>query len=417
MNFYLHPLCAVIAWLALFYKISDVRRSSRDYALIALCSVLAFSALSFTLSHPLVWPRVDGLLGFPNSAALVSQCCVVMVVVSQQVVLVFWSHTSQRSAWRAARTRLLTAALVLAALISLFLSMSPAEQRPKDFTLHYADHPLYATYLLLYIVYYAFGEIEIGRLSHRYAKVSHRLWLRRGLRLIALGAFVTLGYSTIRIANLVAVPLSLDLRAWEPVAWFCGDIGALLTLIGWTLPGWGPFLGIPRRWMHTYLQYRRLLPLWKAVCAAAPAVRLTPHATGFWGGLSLGALEFRLYRQVIEIRDGQLALRDYTDPGTVREATRLGRDAGLADRALEAVVEAARLASMLRAARERDRPAAGPPPSRPVAGPEQADLADETAWLVEVARAFAGAPVVAALNAADSHRERVSGPAPRADGP
>ncbi|MGK5629357.1 MAB_1171c family putative transporter [Streptomyces sp. URMC 123] len=397
MNAWLHPVCAVVAWLALAYKLTALRRSPRDNALIALCCVLGFSALSFTLSHPYVWRHVDRLVGVPNGAALLAMTCVMLLVASQQIVLEFWAHPPRR-AWRGARLRMLTTALVLTTLVTLFSLMSPEEQRPKDFTLHYADHPLYAAYLLIYICAYAAGEIEVGRLAWRYAKVSHRLWLRRGLRLIAVGAWVTLGYSAIRITNIVGAPFGVSMRGWEPVAWICGDIGALLTLVGWTLPGWGHHLTAPHRWVRAGVQYRRLTPLWSALCAAVPAIALPAPRAGLWRAIGIRTLEFKLYRRVVEIRDGQLALRAYADPEVARTATRLGEAAGLDEHRVRAITEAAQLTFALRA--HGLRASAGPVPEPRVTGPERADLAEETAWLVDVARAFARCPIVAAAAAA-----------------
>ncbi|MFI0711586.1 MAB_1171c family putative transporter [Streptomyces inhibens] len=393
MNVYLHPVCAVVAWLAFGYKLSALRKSPRDYALIALCGALMCSALSFTVSHPYVWGYVDRLFGFPNSAALVSMVCVVLVLTNQQVVLTFWAHPPER-AWRRARPRVLAAALVLAALITLFAMTAPSEPRPKDFSLHYAGHPLYAVYLLIYLVFYTVGEIETARLSQRYAKVSHRLWLRRGLRLTAVGAWTTLGFSLIRITDVILSPYAVDLRPLEPVAWVCGDVGALLTHVGWTLPGWGPTLNAPRRWVRAWRQYRRLRPLWNVLHELAPMIELTAPANGFWSRFRPSTLEFKVYRQVIEIRDGQLALRSYTDPEAVRTATELGRRAGLTGKELQAIEEAAQLASMVRS-RERNVPPSAHPAPRTVTGPQGADLTDEIDWLVKVAETM-NSPYVAA---------------------
>jgi hypothetical protein len=396
VNLYLHPACALIAWLALIYKATALRRGLRDHALVALCSVLTFSALSFTLSFPPLWVHVDQIMGMSNGAALVAHCCVIIVVVSQQIVLAFWASATPREAWRRVHIRLAVAALVLAVLIPLFLLMSPQEQRPQDFTLRYADHPLYTAYLLIYICFYALGEIEIAWRSFRYARVSPRLWLRRGLHLISLGATVTLGYSVIRIADLIAAPFSLDLRSWEPVAWICGDIGALLTLIGWTLPGWGPLLSIPRRLVRAHVQYRHLLPLWKAVHAAVPEIELAAPERRVAARFNVRLLEFALYRCVVEIRDGQLALRQYADPEVVSRAEELGKRAGIAGDRLAAVVEAAQLRSMLRAKERNLPPAAAPSAAFGVSGPT--GFAHEAAWLVQVSRAFTRSPVVTAID-------------------
>ncbi|MFJ9418666.1 MAB_1171c family putative transporter [Streptomyces sp. NPDC101227] len=394
MNLYLHPVCAVVAWLAFAYKLSALRKSPRDYALIALCGALLFSALSFTLAEPSLYQAIDRLLGVPNSAALMCMGCVVALLACQQVVLSFWAHPPGL-AWRRARPRVLAAVLVLAALIGLFVAMSPTHERPTDVSLYYAGRPLYAGYLLIFLAYYTFGEIETGRLSHRYANVSHRLWLRRGLRLTAAGSWLTLGFSLIRIADIVLAEHSAALRELEAVAWVCGDVGALLTHIGWTLPGWGPALSAPRRWLRAWRQYRRLRPLWHVLHEVTPTIELTASANGFWSRFRPSTLEFKVYRQVIEIRDGQLALRSYTDPEAVRIARELGRAAGRSGKDLQAIEEATQLASMVRSRERNTLPSAHPVP-RAATGPQGSDLTDEINWLVKVAEAMRTCPHVAA---------------------
>ncbi|MGW8555957.1 MAB_1171c family putative transporter [Streptomyces tubercidicus] len=394
MNVYLHPVCAVVAWLAFAYKLSGLRKSPRDYALIALCGALLFSALSFTVAAPSVYHGINRLVGIPNSAALLSMGCVVVLLACQQVVLTFWAHPPGL-AWRRARPRVLAAVLVLAALIGLFVVMSPDDERPKDFSLYYVGQPLYAGYLLIYLVFYTVAEIEIGRLSNRYATVSHRLWLRRGLRLTAAGSWLTLGFSLIRITDIVLSQHSTVLRELETIAWVCGDMGALMTHIGWTLPGWGPALSVPRRWLRAWRQYRRLRPLWHVLHELTPTIELTAPANGFWSRFRPSTLEFKVYRQVIEIRDGQLALRSYTDPDAVRIARELGRSAGCSGKDLQAIEEAAQLASMVRARERNALPSVHPVP-RTVTGPQGSDLSDEINWLVRVADVMTNCPYVAA---------------------
>lgn len=92
MTAVLHPLCAVIAFAGLLYKVRDLRRNPRNGALLALCLTLALSCLSFVVSTPVVWVRIDGLFGIPNIAALIAQSAVMALVACQQVVLTLWTH-------------------------------------------------------------------------------------------------------------------------------------------------------------------------------------------------------------------------------------------------------------------------------------------------------------------------------------
>ena len=88
---------------------------------------------------------------------------------------------------------------------------------------------------------------------------------------------------------------------------------------------------------------RRLGPLHAALVDAFPEV-------GRQGARSRGrGAAFRLYQQVIEIREAILALCPYRDPYIAGSATDAGRAAGLADDELAASVEAAVLNAALRA--------------------------------------------------------------------
>ncbi|GAA0673750.1 hypothetical protein GCM10010193_28180 [Kitasatospora atroaurantiaca] len=404
MTTLLHPPCAIVAWMALLYKLAALRRAPRDPALIALCAVLAFSALSFTLSIPTVWLHLDRWAGIPDIAALLAQSCVMALVGSQQLLLSFWLAPRQQAVRLAVR-RLPATVAVLTAMVVLFSLMAPAEQHPVDFTLRYAQDPYYAAYLLLYIAAYTAGEAEVGLRCWRYARISNRRWLQRGLRTTAVGAWTTLGYSAVRIADLTAAQLGLDLHRAETVAWVCGDLGALLTLVGWTLPGWGPRLTAAHRGVRHYLHYQRLYPLWRALHRANPTIALEPSRSALAGLLTVRNLEFRLYRRVIEIRDGQLALRSHHDAEAADAARHLCRAAGLSGDRLRATVVAAQIGAALRA-KELGLPAAGDSGGWTTDGPESADLTDEVLWLTLVSTAFRRSPVVAAATAVTEVREQ-----------
>ncbi|MFE9554989.1 MAB_1171c family putative transporter [Streptomyces sp. NPDC006703] len=390
MTDYLHPLCALTALLALTYKLRDLLRTPRDPALAVLCGVLALSALSLTLSQPAVWSLLDRLLGYPNIAALLAQCSVVLLITGQQVVLIYW-NSPPRQARRKIGVRLALALLVLGTLVCLFTLLAPDQRKPRGFTLHYVHEPLYSAYLLLYIAAYVHGEIVVARLSRRYARLAPQPWLRRGLNLVCAGATLTLGYGTIRLLNIVTTRLPWKPDSLEWLAWLCGDAGTLLIHIGWTMPGWGPALTTAHRSLRAWRRFRRLRPLWEALSNAAPSIVLETAARPWRSRYSLQALEFRLYRRVIEIRDGQLALRAYAGPEAGRRAREHARTAGLDGADLRAAVEAALLATAIQA-KETGRPPTLAPPHGEMPG--TAGLADETDWLIKVAVAFQHSPVV-----------------------
>jgi hypothetical protein len=161
------------------------------------------------------------------------------------------------------------------------------------------------------------------------------------------------------------------------------------------MPAWGPRVGLPTllRWIGRYQTYRELYPLWLALYRSSPEIGLMPPSSSVVDALTLRDLDFRLYRRVIEIRDGRLALRSYLDPQIDAAACKLGQEAGLGTEELPVVIEAASLAAALRAKTE-GRPSPG---RQTFEAPGWADLDSEAAWLRKVTSAYVNSPVVRAV--------------------
>jgi hypothetical protein len=407
----LFPLCAVMAWSACLYKLRDLRRDWRNPTLRALCAAIAFPALAFTLAPPWVYLRVDRVLEVANLATLGIYGCVVVHSATAQILLLLWTYPSEQ-VWRRARWRLLVCGLALATMITLFLLASVPEERPTDFDARYAGTPPIGAFLLVYFTAFAVGLAGIARLCWRYGRVAGRLWLRRGLRITAVGAGFALGYCGCKLVYVVGRLLGEDLPAWNLAAPVCAAIGAPLLCVGLTIPGWGPRLSALRGGIDRYRSYRELRPLWLALCQATPEIALVPPTSAATDTLAFSDVDFRLYRRVIEIRDGWLALRPYFAPGVAATARQLAEAAGLAGNQLQVAVEAASLAAALHAKVDAEDKMGTT--TRSEGGGEHgghpggADLSSEIAWLVQVARAIDRSPVVAATLAATSGGDKPS---------
>ncbi|MFJ6998158.1 MAB_1171c family putative transporter [Streptomyces sp. NPDC003090] len=382
----LHAFCAVAAGVSFCYMLHALWRDRDDPALRYLCACFGLSATSFTLLVPAVWVRVDGLFGVPNISALLAMSSVTCLVFGQQIALQYWTHPPAE-ARRRARRRMAVCGLVLTAMAVLFTCLDPSVQRPRDFSVYYGHSPYYFAYLVLYISVYTTGEVIIARTAWRHARATENVYLRRGLRFLAVGAWLTLGYSAIRIVNLFGPRLGFDFSHRDEISWVFGNTGSLLTMLGFTFPGWGPRLSLANRWRANLLRYHRLYRLWATMHRAVPEIALFPPRRRIHDVLQLGELEFRLYRRVIEIRDGQLALLPYADEAAVaaeaEAAGRTGLDA--------AGVRAIAAATAIRTAVDRRR-AGLPPRQKPAlpapAGPPGADLDSEIAELLRVSRAL-----------------------------
>lgn len=161
---------------------------------------------------------------------------------------------------------------------------------------------------------------------------------------------------------------------------------AVLLLAGGTVSWWGGALTTPRRWWRAYQRYRTLGPLWSALLHELPHIALEPGDSP-----RLRAdVEFLAYRRAIEIHDARLALRPHRQPGFEDWLAESGVEVG---RYTSAELEAAALAvavANLRTDRRFDGAGtvldADPAPG--------ADAGAESAWLVEVARAYRRSPLV-----------------------
>jgi hypothetical protein len=156
------------------------------------------------------------------------------------------------------------------------------------------------------------------------------------------------------------------------------------------------------RWGRQWRSYRQLHPLWSALRLAVPQIALAPprgtrHHIGF-----------RLYRRVIEIRDGELALRPYRDPTVADAATAAAAEAGLTGDALNTVVQATILATALQAkhAGQRARHNIACTSALSVPGPDPHTLHCETAWLLQLSRAFGHSPLVRYLGHGEPETSR-----------
>jgi hypothetical protein len=151
--------------------------------------------------------------------------------------------------------------------------------------------------------------------------------------------------------------------------------------------------------------YRQLAPLWVALRQAVPDVVLDPTWSLRVDAWNVRNLDFRLYRRVIEIRDGALAMRPHFDP-TVEELARLSAmQAHIPQSEIDPTVEATQIAVALEAHRE------GRFPShhawRPPVLQNGSDLDAEVKALVPVAIAFATSTVVKSV-VADFQRRYAS---------
>ncbi|MFG2349561.1 MAB_1171c family putative transporter [Streptomyces phaeochromogenes] len=313
----LHPISLAVAVLGFLCLLRDVPTRRRDPATTALAAVFLLSGLSFLFSITPMWNHLDRVLGTVNLSVPLAQGCVIALIACQQVVLTCWG-ASPDIARRRARAWLGAGLSVIAGLLVLFALLTPSAPRPIDFTLYYAHDNMYAAYLTLYVTAYTIGELFLARACWRLARHSTRTSVLVGLRVVALGATITLGYSAVRMGNVIAGAFGTSLAEWENFAWTCGDVGAMLTLIGWLVPTITDQAQIIQYRIKQHRSYHRLRALWLAFHSEAPEIALPIDRVDPAQRRRFRGIAFKLYRRAVEIRDGRFVIRQYLDAG-VRE--------------------------------------------------------------------------------------------------
>lgn len=390
----------VIIWAAVAYKLQSHLRARRRLGPSQrdLLLTLSFLGLGAIVVLPPVHLAIDVAVGVPNLARLLGNGLVLLACSAAQAFFVRMTEPEARAvvAIRWYRAVLIVALVLLVA----FFAAASLRDEALDFTRRFADAPFILEYKLVFLTYFGLALANISHLAWRYGRIATNPALRLGLLLNTLGGVSGLLYALNDGAYVVGRRLALPYPLVDPVP----VTQALLFLsaacfaVGSTLPEWGQRAGVPAlyRWCSQYRSLRRLYPLWLTLCAATPEIALVPPQSPLRDALATHDLDFRLYRRVVEIRDGALALRPYRAAWIERLARELCKRAGLAPEDTEVAVEAACLAAAVRLKREHRRlpteESAMPPSTQVTQG--GADLASEVALLERVAERFERSPIV-----------------------
>jgi hypothetical protein len=346
----------LLAW-ALFAS----RRRSKNAARQRVRWVLLGLAVSLTALTPVVYAAIAQLSGIPHLARLIGHGGMLFAVWAGQEFMTHMTGPGPGPRWQ--RWWIAGAFTVMCLLFARAPHLLP--QAPG---------------VLEYVAVYLAGQVPalgtVIRIGLRYARLAERPAIRAGMRMVVAGTAGALIYLVNKVILTAASRFDVAYPVGHTmlVSKVLPALAHLLVLLGATLPA---LLG----WLYRYRLYQRLGPLWRALYRAEPAIALDPPATP--DVLQLSQLRLRLYRRVIEIRDGLLALQPYRDPHISATTTKNATRAGLSGQQLAAAVEAATVAAALRSR------AAGTPPTTPdVSITGGSDLDSDTTFLSHVATAY-----------------------------
>ncbi|MQY29339.1 MAB_1171c family putative transporter [Nocardia aurantia] len=359
-------------------------------AVAILCAAVGFGA-----AVPPIYDRLGRWSGVENLATPIVYAAIATAVLAQLVWAAYLVAPEDRPPLRG-RPVLLVIVAVAVTLAVLF-ALAPVHDRSHatDFDDHYGTQPLVTAFLTVYLGAYSGGLIRLILLCRTWlGQVREQVWLWRGLRLLAVGSTVALGYGIGKAVALAGAWAGVPLhRLSIQIAPAFAGLGATIMLIGYLCPSL-----IPQA--ITAVTQARALPRLEPLRSALGAE--LPETGGGPTELGRGLRDVR-YRRVIEIRDALLRLQPYLDPADGDHAERLPAGARSSAEKRSAATEAARIAAALR------RRAAGA-----VGGagatfrePPRPGFDGELAWLLAVAAAFRELPESA--RAAGGPDRRTSG--------
>ena len=355
------------------YKAFGLRRERHDpatHAVVLSLACLAASSLFFT---PSLYFGVDAELRTTNLSELCGHAFVLAAGWNGQRLLLHLSGSTSRARiwWRGA----LSAGAVGA--IAAFFVSAPRPMETTNFVTLVTGQWANCGYWFALTGCLFFQLADIGRLAWRCARLARRERVGLGLAVVTAGcgfgiaAFATpLTYVAFRLTT-ASPPAVLD----EVGHGLCVT-SMTLVAVGATMPAWAKDLAeSPSGFVRAYRAHVELRHLWSTLRTAVPGIALRQRGRN---------AELRLYRRVIEIRDGILSVRAGIDERTLDAITRCARDRGLDDAGVAAAIEAAAIhrgITETRSVSEDDRVNAE------VTGGSSLD--DEVAWLRRVARSYA----------------------------
>ncbi|ONI81445.1 hypothetical protein ALI144C_19105 [Actinosynnema sp. ALI-1.44] len=363
-----HLVVIAFAWIGVVYKLSRMRRT---FGQISLGLALVFFATALTVGLPPLYQRIPVFAAEPSLVRLVQHSTVVLAVFCVQMLVVDLTGRTRGKVW----SRAVIAAVFLVTMVGLFIYAAPGDDA-EDFVRAYASWPFVTEYLLTFLGCIAVALADISGLSLRFSGAAEKP-LRLGLRLWATASFMGFAFAVHKAGFALATRLG-STPPWQegPVSTALSGLTLVFLVAGLTAYSWGSKISEVRHRWRQRRTYRALLPLWREFYTVMPdLVLVPPDARGV-------PIDVRLYRCVIEILDGRLALRAYWDDEVARTARRQAIADGVTGDDLEAKVEAAALAAALDA-RRRGQPTGQGPRETP-----DLDVTEEIHRLVRVARVF-----------------------------
>ncbi|WP_043266596.1 MAB_1171c family putative transporter [Streptomyces sp. CT34] len=311
----LYSSVAALCWLCTLDRARRILAGHTSPASITLLCSFVFKGTAFTLNVPAVYVAFDHAVGLPDLARLIIDISNgVAWTASVLILLNLWCAEPGEGRAHVRRWTLIAlgAATVMAA---LWLLTPGLPENPVPTYTVFDGFVGHAVYMLYFLFTLGFGLIRVAVCSLGYARLAGPPWIRCGLVLTACGALVHLSVCVLRALSIFGASLGNLTTAWQIFSPEMLSLGTSMMLLGLTIPIWGPPLSRRLNRLRAYHHYRRLGRLWGDLYSRNPAIALSPP------GQAVGTAEYKLYRRLVEIQDGLVALQaDLRPDGSVQSA-------------------------------------------------------------------------------------------------
>jgi hypothetical protein len=208
-------------------------------------------------------------------------------------------------------------AVAIGAALTLCWFVAPTSELPQDFYASHGNKPAWVLYMLIYLITYGLGALLITVKCLQYARFHDVAWLRRSMLLTAAGAAMCLLFCIMRAHSAIYGMITNDSYSWQRLAPLAATIGQILIVVGLAGPSFSQLVTSARQRIQAYRQHRQLEPLWTALYEGNAQIALAPPQA------AIGDHNYRLYRRIVEIRDGLSAIRPYlTEDASTTSAAR-----------------------------------------------------------------------------------------------
>jgi hypothetical protein len=205
--------------------------------------------------------------------------------------------------------RVFVTAAALVAMIILFVLGPVHDKLLPGLTVAAVGEPVLLAYWAVYLAALTSVLFGIGRVTLTSLRRFPSSAVRAGMGWMGAGALFGLVYSAHKAVFLALGTSGIAMQDADVME----NVQSVLlgaTVLGFTV---GLLWSVAARWplvrhLIAYRTYRRLGPLWQAYVQAEPGIAFDEADRP-----GLRDIELRLYRRVIEIRDGMLAVRPYAD--------------------------------------------------------------------------------------------------------